>query len=43
MTLPDYIYSTYNLLLKDGWRMQEIDGMDLPGFLKVRVWDARRE
>ena len=23
--------------------MQEIDGMDILGYLKVRAWDARRE
>lgn len=23
--------------------MQEIDDMDMPGFLKIRAWDARRE
>ena len=43
MTLPDFIYSTYNSLLENGWRMQEIDGMDMLGFLKVRAWSARQE
>ena len=23
--------------------MQEIDGMDMLGFLKIRAWDARKE
>ena len=41
--MPEYIYSTYNLLLKDGWRMREIDEMDMLGFLRLRAWDARRE
>lgn len=43
MTLPDFIYSTYNSLLEGGWRMQEIDGMDMLGFLRLRAWSARRE
>lgn len=43
MTLPDFIYSTYNTLLENGWRMQEIDRMDMLGFLKIRAWSARRE
>ena len=42
-TLPDFIYSTYNSLLESGWRMDEIDRMDMPGFLRVRAWHARRE
>jgi len=41
--LPGYVYATYNTLLKAGWRMQEIDGMDMLGFLKVLAWDAQRE
>ena len=43
LTLPDFIYSTYNSLLESGWRMDEIDRMDMPGFLRVRAWHARRE
>jgi len=43
LTLPEYIYATYNTLLKAGWRMREIDEMDLPGFLRIRAWDACRE
>ena len=43
MTLPDFIYSTYNSLLEGGWRMQEIDSMDMLGFLRIRAWNARRE
>ncbi len=41
--MPEYIYETYNILLKAGWRMHEIDQMDMLGFLKVRAWDAQRE
>ena len=41
-TLHDFIYSTYNSLLDAGWRMQEIDQMDMLGFLKVRVWNCNR-
>ena len=36
-------HSTYNSLLESGWRMDEIDRMDMPGFLKMRAWNARRE
>jgi len=32
LTLPEYIYATYNELMKNGWRMAEIDGMDILGF-----------
>lgn len=42
-SLPDFIYSTYNSLLEGGWRMSEIDGMDMLGFLRVRAWSARKE
>lgn len=41
--LPDFIYSTYNSLLEGGWRMSEIDSMDMLGFLRVRAWNASRE
>jgi len=41
--LPDYIYATYNTLIKADWRMQEIDGMDMLGFLRLRAWDAKKE
>jgi hypothetical protein len=34
---------TYAELLKGGWRMQDIDGMDFLGFLRVRAWDLSRE
>ena len=34
---------TYNSLLEGGWRMSEIDGMDMLGFLSVRAWNARKE
>ena len=43
LTLPDFIYSTYNSLLEGGWRMHEIDNMDMLGFLRVRAWNAQRE
>ena len=43
LTLPEFIYSTYNSLLESGWRMDEIDRMDMPGFLKMRAWNARQE
>ena len=33
LTLQDFIYSTYNSLLDAGWRMREIDEMDMLGFL----------
>lgn len=29
--------------MKSGWRMKDIDEMDMPGFLQLRAWDARRE
>lgn len=43
MTLPDLVYRSYNDLLDAGWRMAEIDEMDMPGFWKIRAWKARRE
>ena len=43
LTLPEYIYATYNELMKNGWRMKEIDEMDMLGFLRLRAWDAQRE
>ena len=43
LTLPEYIYATYNELMKNGWRMKEIDEMDMLGFLHLRAWDATRE
>ena len=42
LTLPDFIYSTYNSLLEDGWRVREIDEMDMLGFLRVRAWNLNR-
>ena len=42
LTLPEFIYSTYNSLLESGWRMDEIDRMDMPGFFRVRAWKASR-
>ena len=26
--------------MKNGWRMKEIDEMDMLGFLRLRAWDA---
>ena len=43
MTLPDFIYSTYNSLLESDWRMAEIDQCDLLGFLRIRAWGARQK
>ena len=43
LTLPDFIYSTYNSLLESGWRMREIDEMDMLGFLRIRSWKARQD
>ena len=43
LTLPDYIYSTYNTLLDAGWRMDDIDKMDMLGFLRVRAWKAKQK
>ena len=34
---------TINQQIKAGWRMQEIDGMDMLGFLRLHAWDAQRE
>ena len=34
---------TYNSLLEGGWRMSEIDSMDMLGFLGVRAWNALKE
>ena len=42
-TLPEFIYSTYNNLLEGGWRMREIDDMDLLGFLRIRAWNAKNK
>lgn len=39
----DYILQTYNALLDAGWRMNEIDEMDMIGYMKVRLWKAKRE
>lgn len=43
MNLYDFILSTYNSLLEGGWRMKEIDEMDILGFLKIRAWNAHKE
>lgn len=29
--------------MKAGWTMNDIDGMDMIGFLKIRAWEARKE
>jgi len=41
--LHDFIFSTYNRLLEAGWRMRDIDEMDMLGYLGIRAWSARRE
>ena len=41
--LPEYVYATYNERMKNGWRMTEIDEMDMLEFLRLRAWDARWE
>ena len=28
--------------MENGWRMKEIDEMDMLGFLRIRAWDANR-
>ena len=43
VTLPDYIFSTYNALMEAGWRFDDIDRMDMLGFLKIRAWKLNRE
>ena len=43
LTLPEFIYTTYNSLLENGWKMADIDGMDMLGYLKVRAWKAKRD
>lgn len=37
------MYSTYTTLLDNGWRMQDIDDMDMLGFLKIRAWSANKK
>ena len=36
-TLPEYLCATCNERMKNGWRMKEIDEMDMPGFLRLRA------
>ena len=43
LTLPEYVYITYNELMKNGLQMKEIDEMDMLDFLRLRAWDAQRE
>ena len=43
LTLQDFVYATYNSLLDAGWHMQEIDQMDVLGFLTIRAWSAQKE
>ncbi len=31
------------MLLENGWKMQEINNMDMVGYLKLRAWKASRE
>lgn len=39
--LSEYVYTTYNELMKNGWRSKETNEMDMLGFLRLRAWDAR--
>ena len=34
---------TYNELLKGGWKMNEIDSMDMLGYLKIKAWALRKQ
>ena len=43
MTLPEYVYATYNALLENGWRMKDIDEMDMVGYIRLRAWNAVSE
>ena len=43
MTLSDFIFGVYDLLLDAGWRMQEIDGMDMLGYLTIRCWKLNKK
>ena len=37
------MYATCHELMKNDWRMKEIDEMDMLSFLSLRAWDAARE
>ena len=37
------MYQTYNNLLDAGWRMADIDGMDMLGYLRLRAWNAHKK
>lgn len=37
-----FFISIYDSLPDAGWRMKEIDRMDMPGFLKAGAWDTSR-
>ncbi|MBQ3760869.1 MAG: hypothetical protein II875_02520 [Clostridia bacterium] len=41
--MSDYIYNLYDGLLKAGWRMNDIDEMDILGYLHLRAWAIRKE
>ena len=41
--MPEYVYATYNALLENGWRMKDIDEMDMVGYIRLRAWNANRE
>ena len=43
LTLLEYVYATCNELMKNGWRMKEIDQMDMLDSLRLRAWDASGE
>ncbi len=34
---------TYDELLKSGWKMNEIDSMDMLGYLKIKAWALRKQ
>ena len=42
-TIPAVQEAEQILAEANGWRMKEIDEMDMLGFLRLRAWDATRE
>ncbi len=30
-------------MLENGWRMKDIDEMDMVGYIRLRAWNANRE
>ena len=41
--MSDFVFTAYNSLLDAGWKMGEIDQMDMLGYWKVRAWKARKD